>query len=806
MGSLWQELRYGVRALVHEPGWTAVAVLTLALGIGANAAMFSVVDHALLRPLPFPEAERLVAVWGVEAGTGLERHFTSYPDLLDFQREATRSFEGFAAYRGLDLTLTAPDTEPARVEAAAVSRELFPLLRASTTVGRTFAVEDDRPGAPGTVVLSESLWRERWGGRADLLGQTVMLDGRPHAVVGVMPAAFHFPPEARLWVAAGPQPRNEFRGVHAYRIVARLRPEAALAQAGAELGEVSGRLAQAYPEDNAGRTARAEPLQASVVGRARPALVMLLGAVVLVLLITCANLAALLVARGTRRARELAVRVSLGASRARLVRQLLTETALVATLGAAAALALAAWLVPILVSLAPPDLPRLAEVAFDPRVAVVCLAVTVLTACVFGVAPALVATRVHPATILRSESGRASAGPARQHLRQALTLGQTALAVVLLTGAGLLLRSLSALTHVEPGFRTEGVLAAEVQLPEARYATWREQSGFYETLLARVRALPGVEAAAVASGDPFDGGFGARFGIEGRPPFPKGKEPEPAVRVITPGYLSATGVRLRRGRDLAATDRAGAPGVVLINDAMAARFFPGEDPLGHRVLRRWWAPEMPQAWEIVGVVADVKTESLEGPPDAAIYYPAGQITFAGMTLIARTGRDPLSLTRELREAVRGLDPELPLSRVRSMDQVLTASLGARRFNALVLGLFAGLALLLAAIGIYGVLAYAVAQRGHEIAVRLALGAARGDVVSLVTRQAALLAGVGLAAGMAGALALSHVLRGMLFEVRPLDPLTLAAVVAAVGVTTAVASLAPLRRALTVDPAAALRGE
>jgi putative ABC transport system permease protein len=350
------------------------------------------------------------------------------------------------------------------------------------------------------------------------------------------------------------------------------------------------------------------------------------------------------------------------------------------------------------------------------------------------------------------------------------------------------------------------VLAADLQLPESRYATWREWSSFYETLLARVRTLPGVDAAAIASGDPFDGGWGARFAIEGRPPFPKGQEPEPAVRVVTTGYLAATGVPLVRGRDVEPRDRLGAPGVVLINEAMAARHFPGEDPIGHRILRQWWDKEIPTAWEIVGVVGDVRTGALEGSPDPAIYYPAGQLAFSAMTLVVRTSRDPLSLTREVRAAVRGLDPEMPVSRVRSMEQVLTESLGARRFNAVVLGLFAGLSLLLAAVGIYGVLAYAVAQRGHEIAVRLALGAARGDVASLVTRQAAVVAGAGLLAGLAGALALSQALRGMLFEVRPLDPATLAAVVALVGLTTAAAGVGPLYRALTVDPAAALKSE
>jgi predicted permease len=532
---------------------------------------------------------------------------------------------------------------------------------------------------------------------------------------------------------------------------------------------------------------------------------MLLGAVVLVLLITCANLAALLVARASRRGRELAVRVSLGATRGRLVRQLLTETALVSVVGALGALALASWLVPVLVALAPPDLPRLQEVVFDRRVALVCLGVTVLTACLFGAAPALVATRLQPAEVLRAESGRASAGAARQRLRQALTLGQTALAVVLLTGAGLLVRSLAALGHVDPGFEPRGVVAAEVPLPETRYRTWRDWARTFAAIREKVEALPGVQSVALASGDPFDGGFGARFGIEGRPPFPKGHEPEPAMRIVSPGYLRAAGLPLLRGRDLAPTDRVGAPGAVLINQAMARKYFVG-DPVGRRILRRWWSPDMPQTWEIVGVVGDVKTASLEGEPDEAIYFPSAQISFAAMTLVVRTPRSADALSGEIRAAVRAVDPMLAVSRVRAVDDIVAESLGSRRFNATLLGMFSLLALVLAATGLYGVLSYAVAQRGHEIAVRRALGARTADVVALVSRQAGMVAVTGLALGVALALALAHGLRAMLFAVHPLDPVTLGVVVAAVAAATAAATLGPLGRALAVDPAHALRGD
>ena len=802
--SAGRDLAHAARGLLTDKGWTAIAVATVALGIGANSAIFAVVDASLLRPLPFAEPDRLVAVWGIEAGAGPGRQRTSYMDFRDFQEMAKTSFEGFSVYRPAELTMTAKGTEPVRLDAAVASRELFPILRAVPQVGRVFTADEDRPGGPAAVVLSDALWRERWAGR-DIIGETIELEGEPHTVVGVMPASFRFPADARLWTPAGRQLRNEFRGVHAYRVVARMRPDAALPAAAAELEQVASRLASAYPDDNLGRTALVEPLQRSMVGEARPALLMLLGAVLFILLITCANLAALLVARASGRTRELAVRVSLGASRGRLVRQLLTETALVSLIGALAALALASWLVPVLVSLAPPDLPRVQEIVFDRRVALVSLAATLLTACLFGTAPALVATRLQPADVLRAESGRASAGPARQRLRQALTLAQTALAVVLLTGAGLLMRSLSAVNRVDPGFESKGVLSVEVSLPESRYRTWNDWERAFAAIREKVAALPGVEAVALASGDPFDGGFGARFNIEGRPPFEKGREPEPAMRLVSPGYLRAAGIRLVRGRDITASDRAGAPGAVLVNEALARKYFPGEDAVGRRLLREWWAGDMPKTWEIVGVVADVKTASLEGEPDDAIYFPAAQISFSGMTLVVRTPRGP-GMSGEIRSAVHSVDPLLAVGPVRALGDVVSESMGSRRFNVTLLGLFSGLALLLATIGLYGVLAYSVAQRGREIAVRRALGAERHHVVALISRQAASVAVAGLAIGVVAALVLAHTLRAMLFAVDPVDPITLGAVVAAVGLAAAVASLAPLARALAVDPAHALRAD
>ncbi len=803
MDDLWLDLRSAAVRLRTEKGWTLLCVVTLALGVGANSAIFSVVDHTLLRPLPFRDAERLVTVWGVEASTS-DHQATSYPDYLDFRRSATSGFEGLGVYRGLELALAAKDVTPERLPAAAVSESLFAVLGVAPLLGRTFTPEEDRPGAAGAVILSEAIWRERWGARRDILGQAVVLDGTPRSIVGVMPASFRYPSGARLWVPAGPLPRNDIRGVHAYGVLARLRPGVTMRAASAELSAVAEELARAHPDDDAGRGVRLQPLRDSIVGATRPAFLLLLGASLLVLLLTCANLAALLATRGARRGKELAVRSSLGASRSRLVRQLLAETLAVGALGALSGLALAWLSVPALLSLAPADLPRLDEVSFDVRVAGVCLAMSLGTALLFGLAPALLVTRVSPGAVLRAESARATAGAGRLRLRRVMSLTQTAIAVVLLIGGGLLVRSLWALQRVEPGFRTKDVLTAGIQLPESRYPGWHESAAFFDTLLSRARGLPGVDAAAIASGAPFDEGWGARFAIEGRAPFPKGREPEPAVRLVSDGYLGATGIRLLRGRAIDSGDRAG-EGVVMINEAMARRYFPGEDPIGRTILRRWWAPDMPERWRIVGLVGDVRTGSLAEPAPEAIYYPCSRVSFGTMTLLVASARDAAGLADELRAVVRRLDPELPLTVART-SALLDDSLGPRRFQVTLLVLFAALSLALAATGLFGVVSAAVAQRQREIALRLTLGAQRKDVVSLVASEAARVCGSGLVLGLAGALTLSSILRHMLFGVGPADLATLAAVTASLALVAGLACLVPIARALGVDPAVSLRGE
>ena len=800
-----QDLRYALRTLGRSPAFTTVAVLTLALGIGANAAVFSVFDAVLLRPLPFPSPERLVVLWGMEAGSNSLRAPTSYPDFRDLQAGSARSFEALGAYRRTEVTVVAGG-EPARVRGAMATRELFSALGASPALGRGFLPEEDAVGGPKAVILADGLWKGRFAGRADVLGQTLNVDGEDHEIVGVMPASFAFPSETALWVPAGNWARNVYRGVHGLTVVGRMRTSVSLSQAQDDVVAVAARLAREYPDDNAGRSARLEPLHEMLVGRVRRELVLLFGAVALVLLITCANVAGLLAARANGRTRELAIRASLGCTRRRIARQLLTESLVLALAGALVGLALATWAVPALVALAPANVPRLGEVAVDVRVFAFAFAVSLVATLLFGTLPALAFTPPDPAVALRQEGRTSSPGPRRGWIARGLAVAQTALAVVLLTGAGLLLKSLWLLARVDPGFTSSGALAVDVDLPEARYRDWSRSAAFYEALVERLRALPGVEAAGAGTADPFDPGWGARFSIEGRPPFPKGAEPEPAMRTITPGYLRAAGIRLLRGRELDGRDRAGAPGTVLVNEAFVRRFFPGEDPLGRRIERQWWIKTAPTSWEIVGVVADVRTGALEGAPAEAIYWPHAQIAFTGMSVLVRTAGDPLALAAPVREAVRELDRLVPLSQVRTLEQVVDESLGVRRFQVLLLAVFAGLALALAALGIYGVLASGVTQRITELGVRRALGAVARDLVTLIGGEATRLLGAGLLLGVAGALALARVMGSALYGVGPADSQVLAGVVVALAAVGALAAVAPLRRALAVDPAVALRGE
>jgi putative ABC transport system permease protein len=809
MGSFSQDLRYAVRMLIKSPGFTFIVVMALALGIGANSAIFSVVNAVLLRPLPFGEPEQLMMVWGVARNSGEGRIVLSVPDIKDI-REQSRMLEYVAPYNGTGSMLAdGDDTE--RLFGAIVPADMFPLLRVQPIMGRTFTREEDVPGGPSVVVIGQGLWQRRFGSDPAIIGKEIKLAGKATTVVGVMPADFRFPVQnqkSEYWQPISSSPSyvaaSDIRGSRSLRVVARLKPGVTTAQAESELAAIGQRLSIQYPDTNTGLSFTVTPLHEDIVGSIRPALLVILGAVGFVLLIACANVANLLLARASARHKEVAIRTALGASRMRIIRQLLTESLLLSVLGGALGLLLAMWGVDLLVAASPTDLPRVREIGLDGQVLGFTALVSILTGLLFGLAPALQSTKLDLNESLK-EGGRGSTdGLRRNRVRSILVIAEVALSLVLLVGAGLLIRSFVYLLNLSPGFDTQSVLIADIPLSRSRYPTGEQQAVFTRQAIERTRQLPGVTSVAAVNIVPLSGdGRQSTFTIEGRP-VPDGQEPDGEVTTVTPDYFRTMGIPLLTGRTFTEQDKTDSPPVVIISETLARRNFPGEDPLGRRLILDDEKP----AYEIVGIVGDVRHEGLEKETYPGYYLSFYQAPERQVNLMVRSAPtvDPSGLQLAVRNVIKEMDKEQLVWETKTMEQLRAESVARRRFNMMLLGLFAALALLLAAVGIYGVMSYSVTQRTHEIGIRLALGAQTGDVLKMVVRQGMTLALIGVALGLLTALAVTRVMASLLYGVTATDALTYAGVSVLLAGIALLACLIPARRATRVDPMVALRYE
>jgi len=804
MTTLIQDLRYGVRLLVKNPGFSAVAVFALTLGIGANTAMFSVVNAVLLRPLPYEESDRLVFL--SERSQVLEGMSISYPNFLDW-RQQNSAFENIGVYRRQSYNLTGSG-EPERLQGGMVSADLFAALRVSAARGRVFTNEEDQHGATPVVVLSHALWQRRFGGDPNILDQTLTMDGRQFTVIGIMPPDFLFPSRVELWTPVGQSSKNpgwESRGNHPGLYgVARLKPGITVQNARDDMEIVASNLEKQYPDSNTGNRVTVTPALEQITRDIRPALLVLLGAVGFVLLIACANVANLLLARAASRQKEMAIRTALGARRWRIVRQLLTESLLLSVAGGMFGLALAHWGVKLIIAISPTTIPRSREIGLDARVLAFTIGVSVLTGLIFGIVPALQASKPDLNETLK-DAGRGSTG--RRHLfRSGLVVCEVALTLVLLVGAGLMIRSFYRLQQVDPGFTSGNLLTFSVSLPQNKYPEKPQRVNFYQQLLQNLGSLPGVESVGMATGLPLgNNGWQSGFWIDGRPEPGQGQRPLTEVAFVSTEYFQTMKMTLLKGRYFGQQDnqqnKNGTPTVGIIDEEFAKRYFADEEPVGKQLA--FWGGKV----EIVGVVKRVKMEGLSTDSNRVqSYFPYLQNPGNGMSLVVRTTGDPIALANAAREQVLAIDQDQPVYAVQTMGQIWNDSIAPDRLNLMLLGGFAALALILAAVGIYGVMSYSVTQRTHEIGIRMALGAKQSDVLRMIAGQGMKLAVVGLAGGLGIAWGVTRLMKSLLFEVSATDPLTFVVISVVLAAVALGACFVPARRATKVDPMIALRYE
>jgi putative ABC transport system permease protein len=811
MLTLWQDLRYGARMLSKKPAFTLIAIITLALGIGANTAIFTVVNASLLRGLPYHDPERLVHLWETNPHQNFQQREASYPDYLDWQTSS--AFDGMAGYAGGGGFVLEGREANEIVVAGRVTANFFTVLGVQPVLGRTFQDGEDQPGAARVALLSYGGWQRFFGGDKQVLGQTLMLSGNPYSVIGVLPPSFQFAPRgaAEIWTPLVPDEMQRSRRFqHWVNVVARIKPGISVEQAQTEMRPIAQHIASEYPDSHTNTTIVLVPLQQQFVGRLKPLLLTLLGAVGFVMLIACANVANLWLVRAAVRQKEIAIRAALGAGRFRLLRQMLVESVLLSLLGGAAGLLLARWGVDLLIAAIPAEqlnfMPYLRGLSLDSRILFFTFALSVLTGVVFGLAPAWQAAKLDLQAVLK-EGGRTAGSFGRGRLRNLLVISELALAVVLLVGAGLMMKSLTRLLQVDPGFNPRNLLTFSVRLPAARYNNDQKIAAFHQQLLTRLEAIPGIAGAGTVGVLPLIGGNTTRFYPASRPKPAPGQEIEANLRDVSAGYFSVVRIPLVGGRYFTEHDDAKAPGVIIVNQTLAHLVFPQQNPVAQRLIFPGVGTE---PYEIVGVVGDERVNGLDARITPVVYYPYLQDSPLGQgnTLVVRTKGDPVSFSNAIRSECRALEPAMAVFEVRTMEQIIanTPATFMRRYPALLIGLFAVLALLLASLGIYGVISYTVGQQTHEIGVRLALGAQRRDVLRLVMSRGMMLALIGVSGGVVGALVLTRLLQGLLFGVTATDPATFAGVVALLLTVALLACYIPARRATKVDPLVALRYE